>query len=107
MAGISQSKQLWHCTAMRKGPAWPCARRATSRPASATSGRTARANAEKPLANGRKAQRPDILFHQSRAVVAFQRFELVRQRRLGQKQARGRLRQAPAFGEGEQRLQVP
>ena len=44
MAGISQSKQLWHCTAMRKGPACPCASRATSRAASATCGRTLRAS---------------------------------------------------------------
>ena len=26
---------MWHCTAIRNGPAWPCAKRATSRAASA------------------------------------------------------------------------
>ena len=45
MAGISQSKQLWHWTATRKGPAWPWARRATSRPASAIWGKTTLAKA--------------------------------------------------------------
>ena len=43
MAGISQSKQVWHSTAMRSAPAAPVTRRLTSRSASSTSGSTASA----------------------------------------------------------------
>ena len=46
---------------------------------------------EQALADGGEAQRPDVFLHQRGAVVAFQRFELVRQGGLGQEQPRGRL----------------
>ena len=62
---------------------------------------------EQPLADGRKAQGPDVLFDQGGPVVAFERLQLVRQRGLGQEQARRRLGQAAALGQRQQGLQMP
>ena len=61
---------------------------------------------DEPVSNGRKAQRPDVFLDQGGAVVALQRLELVRKRRLGQKQARRRLGQAAAFGKGQQGFEM-
>ena len=49
MAGISQSKQVWHSTAMRNWPPRPVSSRATSRSAASTCGSTASASASRRL----------------------------------------------------------
>ncbi len=61
---------------------------------------------EQALTNGRKSQGPDVFFDQCRPIVAFERFQLVRQGGLGKEQARRRLGQAAALGQRQQGLQV-
>ena len=107
MAGISQSKQLWHCTATRKGPAWPCAKPGDVASGLGHLGQHRRARRQQALADGGEAQRPDVLLDQGGAVVAFQRLELVRQGGLGQKQARRRFGQAAALGQRQEGFQMP
>ena len=53
---------------------------------------------EQALPDGREAQRADVLFHQRRPVVAFERLQLVRQRGLGEEQPGRRFGQAAALG---------
>ena len=62
---------------------------------------------QEALADGGKAQRPDALLDQGRAIVTLQGFELVGERGLRQAEPLSRLRQAPALGKGQERLHVP
>ena len=59
-----------------------------------------------PLAGGGERQRLAAAIHQRAAVVAFQGFQLVRQRRLGKIQPAGGGRDIAAFGQRQQGAQV-
>ena len=59
-----------------------------------------------PLASGGERQRLAAAIHQRAAVVAFQGFQLVRQRRLGKIQPAGGGRDIAAFGQRQQGAQV-
>ena len=88
MAGISQSKQLWHCTATRRGPAWPLGQARDVAARLGHQGQHGAREGQQALADGREAQRPDVLLDHGGAVMAFQRLELVRQARIGSETGR-------------------
>ena len=76
--------------------------RASSRSACCTCASTLRAQGVQPLAGGGERQRLAAAIHQRAAVVAFQGFQLVRQRRLGKIQPAGGSRDIAAFGQRQQ-----
>ncbi len=94
MAGISQSKQLWHCIRDTQGSGMSLGQ--TGHVPSRLSHLREHLPGEgkQALADGREAQRPDVLFDQSGPVMALQCLHLVRQRGLSQKQPGRRLREA-------------
>ncbi len=106
MAGISQSKHVWHSTAMRSVPPVPSASRAMSRSAASMAGTVMSREREQTLAGRRERDRRRLAHEERDAEVRFEGLELVRQRGLREMQPLRRARQRAGIAQREQGLQM-